>query len=212
MFSSLPGLLRSVTTAESSLVGRAANTNGDFWGYDQMRGLLVEISASGLHSSLTASARLIWEAQNQREPVAWVSCGASHFFPPDFERNGIDLSALLVIRAGGVLLGGRTTDRLVRSGAFGLVILDMGSGQQLSLPLLSRVASLCKKKNTATVCLTDKSRETASLGAVVSLRTEALRENLGKGRFRYRVRTIKDKRRGPGRENSELVFGPPGLR
>ena len=182
------------------------------WSFEQLQGRVCEISAKRDSASLTEVCRLILQAQQQSEPVVWVACRDSYFFPPDFEKNGVDLRALVVVCAPNTVAGGRAVDRLLRSGAFGLLILDVEKNQELPMPLLGRIMSLCKKQNAATICLTEKIAEEPSLGSVISLRTEALREDVGQGRFRCKVRGVKDKRRGPGWESSELAYAPPGLR
>jgi hypothetical protein len=49
------------------------------------------------------------------------------------------------------------------------------------------------------VCLTEKAAHEDSLGSLVSLRGEVRRRRLDAGTgYAYRVRALKDKRRGPG--------------
>ena len=67
------------------------------------------------------------EAQVASEPVAWIMLDTSSFYPPDVADAGIDLSALVVIRVQDGIGAARAAQRILRSGAFGLVIIDLSS-------------------------------------------------------------------------------------
>jgi recombination protein RecA len=60
------------------------------------------------------------------------------------------------------------------------------------------------------VCLTEKARDTASLGSLVSLRAEALRIR-ERPDFALSVLVIKDRRCGPGFTRTVKRRGPAGL-
>lgn len=96
------------------------------WGLASLRGRLVELSARGACATLTTAMELVVEAQTQREPVAWVTLGHGTFYPPDVAECGVDLSALVVIRAPDATAAARAAERVLRSGAFGLVVIDLG--------------------------------------------------------------------------------------
>ena len=97
------------------------------WNLSSLAGRLTEMSDSGAAPSLTAAAALILQAQQRGEPAAWIGFGNSIFFPPDFAEWGIDLEALPVIRVPDALAASGAADQLLRSGAFGLVVLDLKS-------------------------------------------------------------------------------------
>jgi recombination protein RecA len=184
------------------------------WDLARLSGRLTEISGKGASSVLTAAIGLVLDAQRAGEPVAWVTRPDSTFYPPDVADSGVDLAALVVVRlpAGDrAQKAGRVADRLVRSGAFGLVVLDLGADAQLPTPLQGRLVGLAQKHDAAIVCLTEKPDDASSLGSMVSLRAAAVREGDGDG-FRCKVRVVKDKRRGPGWTHLESVRGPAGLR
>ncbi len=82
----------------------------------------------------------------------------------------MDLAALVVVRTGDARTAGRAADVLLRSGAFGLVVLDLGTNTALPTPLQGRLVQLALKHDAAVLCLTDKEPDTASLGSLVSLR------------------------------------------
>ncbi|MDH3284188.1 MAG: recombinase A [Acidobacteriota bacterium] len=193
------------------------------WCLAELSGRLAELSGVGASAQLTMAFALVSEAQDRNEPTAWITSRRSTFFPPDAAESGVDLSALPVIFAPDASAAGRVAGRLARSGAFGLIVLDLAGmrptrsaryatmATEIPVPLLSRLAGLAQKHDVAALCLTDKPAESPSLGALVSLRCEARREDDGRGGFLCRVRAIKDKRRGPGWSHAEVRRGPAGL-
>jgi len=186
------------------------------WTFEELAGRLTEISATGATAALTAAMALVLEAQQAGEPVAWVTARHSTFFPPDVSDSGVDLDALAVVRVPTSGDAARAADRLVRSGAFGLVALDLGKRADIPMPMQGRLVGLAQRHDTAIVCITDKPDSSPSIGSMVSLRAVALRDPLadndGCDRFRCKVSVLKDKRRGPHWTHSEVVRGPAGLR
>ncbi|MCI0650824.1 MAG: DNA recombination/repair protein RecA [Planctomycetes bacterium] len=211
----------------------------------ELAGRLVELAGEGASAALTLAMRLVREAQEQGEPVAWVTSDESSFYPPDAAESGVDLAALAVVRIRAAAPAGipsaasaapaaaprffgasRTTataaaaarnaslaaERLLRSGAFGLVVLDLGGDADLALSIQSRLAGLAQRHHAALVCLTEKSEGASSLGSLVSLRAQAVRQWLSRDRFRCELRVLKDKRRGPTWSHVEVCRGPFGLR
>jgi recombination protein RecA len=183
------------------------------WGLAALRGRLVELSARGATATLTAAIEIVAEAQAQAEPVAWFTLGNATFYPPDVADSGVDLSALVVVRALDTTALARAAERCLRSGAFGLVVIDLGSTGDMSTQIQGRLVTLAQTHDAAIVCLTDKTEETASLGSLVSLRAEALRTRGARAgtEFEVGVRVIKDKRRGPGFTKTLKRSGPAGL-
>ena len=181
------------------------------WGLSIFTGRLGELSGGQTSAVLTLAFRLVLEAQRSREPVAWISRRDRVFYPPDAAAAAVDLEALVVIWVGGALNAARAADRLVRSGAFGLVILDLGKDTRLPLAALSRLSGLVRKHRAALLCLTEKEAGSPSLGPLVSIRAEATRSRPDPGRFICRVRILKDKQGRPGWEHEEAHRGPDGL-
>jgi recombination protein RecA len=187
------------------------------WGLASLRGRLVEISARGASATLTTAIDVVIEAQTQHEPVAWLTLANCTFYPPDVAECGVDLAALVVVRTHDAMAAARSAERLLRSGAFGLVVIDLGSGNgaELSMQIQGRLVTLAQTHDAAVVCLTEKTNDTASLGSLVSLRAEALRardvRGPANGEFAVTVRVIKDKRRGPGWTQTLKRRGPAGL-
>lgn len=181
------------------------------WSLDLLSGRFAELSSDGDTASISAAVSIILEAQRRGEPAAWVAAGPSTFFPPDVAASGIDLDALPVIRAAGALPAARAADWLLRSGAFAVVILDLGAGWEMRLPVQARLAGLAKKHRTALLCMTKKRRDDPSIGSLVSIRGEARARKNGFDKFTWEIRILKDKRRGPGWSYKEESRGVDGL-
>ena len=181
------------------------------WRLAEIAGRLVEISGSGAPASLTLAFGLVLEAQRQSEPVAWVTLEQSTFYPPDAAEGGVDLDALVIVRVPDARAVAHATERLVRSGAFGLLVLDLGAEAEVPTPLQARLAGLAQKHHAAMVCLTEKGSAAPSLGSLVSLRVQTRRTKTSEGRFTCELTVHKDKRRGPTWAYAEVCRGPAGL-
>jgi recombination protein RecA len=182
------------------------------WRLSIFSGRFGEISGNSAGASLSLVFQLVLEAQKQGEPVAWITSRKSTFFPPDAADAGIDLSALAVIRAPDTLAAARATEHLLRSGAFGLVVMDLGAKAYLPIHVQARLAGQARQHDTALLCITEKESNRPSLGSLVSLRAHTARTQKEKNRFRCEAHILKDKRRGPGWEYVEVYRGPDGLR
>jgi recombination protein RecA len=123
----------------------------------------------------------------------------------------VDLASLPVIIVANALQAARAADWLLRSGAFGVVVLDLGHSCELRIPVQSRLVGLAKKHHSALLCLTKKRSEAASIGSLVSIRGEAGVTKTGFDRFTWEVKILKDKRRGPGWGYKEERSGVEGL-
>jgi recombination protein RecA len=177
----------------------------------ELTGRLSEISGQGNSAVLTLAFALILDAQQEGEPVAWIASRESTFYPPDAASSGVDLSALAVVRCPDKGAVARAADRLARSGAFGLLVLDLESKGDVPLPLQTRLTGLAHKYDIAIVLLTEKRDDAPSVGSLISLRGSAERRWAPDGRIACGFRTLKDKRRGPGWERESVCHGPPGL-
>ncbi len=181
------------------------------WNVDLLAGRYAELSSEGETACKSAAVSVILEAQHRGEPSAWIAAGPSTFFPPDAAASGIDLDALPVVRTKNALQAARTADWLLRSGAFAVVVLDLGHDCNIRIPIQSRLAGLAKKHHTALLCLTKKRSEAPSIGSLVSLRGQAGLKKTGFDRFAWAVHIIKDKRKGPGWIYEAEGRGPDGL-
>lgn len=202
-------LLRSASEvlAHQSQVSTGAN-----WSFDALRGRLIELAIDGNGSALTAAMDIALQAQLGAEPVAWISATNTLFYSVDAELFGLDLSALAVVRARSVLSSLRSAERLMRSGAFGVVVLDLGPMPQVPPAALGKLVKLAQLHDAVVICLTVTKHGRTSLGSMVSLRVISKRERVGDGRFACRVEALKDKQRGPGWVVESERSGPLGLR
>ena len=183
------------------------------WSLDGLRGRLVELSARGATATLTEAVELVVEAQQAGEPAAWVTLSNATFYPPDAADSGVDLAALAVVRVLDATAAARAAERLLRSGGFGLVILDFGGAGTVEVPIAhqGRLVTLAQAHDAAVVCITEKANDAASLGSLVSLRAEALRLHEREHDYQVTLRVLKDKRRGPGWEKTLKKRLPAGL-
>jgi len=192
---------------------RQASPEHERWGLSALRGRLVALSARGATATLTTAIELVLEAQLAAEPIGWVTLGNTTFYPPDVADSGVDLAALVVVRVIDSTTAARAAERLLRSGAFGLIVLDFGGGGAVELATAhqGRLVTLAQAHDAAVVCLTEKSSDAASLGSLVSLRAEALRLRDRAHDYDVTLRVLKDKRRGPGWSRTIKLRGPAGL-
>jgi len=184
------------------------------WGLSACMGRLVEISGTRGSARLTAACGLIADAQREGEHVAWISLRGSIWFAPDLADSGIDLDALIVVRLARLRDAARAADELVRSKAFGLLVIDAstaGRGDVLPLAGFTRLAGLVHAHDTALVFLTRAADSQPSLASLIALRAEARHASRGDGHFETCVRVLKDKRRGPGALRMEICRGPAGV-
>lgn len=188
-----------------------ATDAGKSWSLPAFAGRLVEVSGDGTGAPLTFAFRLVLEAQRGGEPVVWVGRKDAAFYPPDAAAAGVDLAALPVVRVVDALSAAGAADLLLRSGAFGLLVLDLGAQALLPIHAQTRLAALAKQHATAVLCVTEKRAARPSLGSLVSVRAQAVRTVRDQDRFRCEVRILKDKRRGPGWTHAEVCRGPDGV-
>ncbi|MFQ5511140.1 MAG: recombinase A [Candidatus Krumholzibacteriia bacterium] len=179
------------------------------WSLDTLAGRFLEISSPAV--SMTAAASLILDSQHRGEPAAWVTVGDTTFFPPDFAATGIDLQSLPVVRVPHLLPAARAGAELLRSGGFGVIVLDLGSEIDMRIAVQARLAALARKHHTTLLCLTHKEPAVPSLGPLVSLRAQGVIHKTGFDRFTWELDVLRDKHRGLGWRHTEVYRGPDGL-
>jgi recombination protein RecA len=179
------------------------------FGLAELQGRLAELSG---HGRLTAAVRLVHDAQRLGEPAVWLCAPGATFHPPDLAANGVDLAALPVVRAPELRALLRAADRVLRAGAFGLVVLDCDglADADLPLPAQVRLAGLALQHDAALVCLVEHAGTVR--GSLVSLRADCARRRTAPGEFECVLRVAKDKRRGRGWQTVEACHGAAGLR
>lgn len=206
----LPLFSHSTTSSEG---GSDSSRRSGGLRVDELCGRLVEFSgAAGGRGVLTAAMQLVLWAQQQGEPVAWITDQDSSFFPPDAAEGGVDLDALIVIRVPQAHDIPRAADSLARSGAFGLLVLDLEGGGEVPTPLLTRLQGLARKHEMIVAFLTEKNASAPSVGPLVSLRAEisCVRESPQTDRFQLSSSVLRDKRRSPGWRWVETCRAPMG--
>ena len=149
----------------SAQIFQPITTGASPWTLREIAGRFVEISSSAASASLTIVFALLREAQEQKELVGWVTSMEDFFYPPDAAQVGIDLTALAVIRLSRSENIPRAGEKLLRSGGFGVVVLDLGAGD-IPMPLQSRLTGLAHHHHTALICLTGKEQAMLSIGSL----------------------------------------------
>ena len=192
------------------------------WSLAELSGRVVELSGRGATALLTVAVGLVLEAQHKQEPVAWITHPAATVFPPDVAQNGVDLGALLFVRVAAAEAMLRAADHLLRSGAFGLVILDLPARIDVPLSAQVRLAGLAKKHEAVLVYLVSGSGVSgsgvsgkngmAATSSLVSLRATCHRRRVDAGRFECALHITKDKRRGQEWSHVQVFHGAVGLR
>ncbi len=180
------------------------------WNLQEVSGRLVEISEPQPIASLSFAFLLVREAQNSGEYAAWIGTLDSVFYPPDAATNGIDLVNFPVLRLPQTHQASRSVEMLLRSGAFRLVILDLGKQHNLAAARLSQLNALVRKHNTCVLFLTNKQLDEPSLGSLVSLRAHTARERVCDGKFLCNIHVLRDKRRGQNWHWSTHFVGVEG--
>lgn len=193
---------------------------------ESLAGGIAEISGPAPAAGCTAAARLIGQAQGRGEPAAWIAAGDSFFFAPDLQETGTDLDALPLVRVSGPLAGARAAEHLLRSGAFGLIILDLGrhggsfSGSPgrsssastiLPIPVQVRLAALCRHHHAALLLLARAPAGAPPVASFASLRAEGRVYKTAFDRFACRLQIVKDKRGGTAWSVEEIFRGPDGM-
>lgn len=91
-------------------------------------GRMIEVSGANGAARHTTAAALVRQAQLDGETTIWIQPEGGSLFPPDLADAGVDLQALVVVHVpqdrGEVGLA-RAAELLLRSGAVGLVVLDL---------------------------------------------------------------------------------------
>lgn len=196
------------------------------WNLESLAGGITEISGPAPAAGLTAAARLVREAQERGEPAAWIAAGGSLFYAPDLHDWGVDLAALPVAQVNGAVAAARAAECLLRSGAFALIVLDLGRAdgvtptrdpgrftRSAALPtaVQVRLAALCRRHEAALLLLAQKSEGMPPIASMAILRAEGTVRKTGFDRFTFELRVVKDKRQGTGWTHEEVLRGPDGL-
>ncbi|MCA9701838.1 MAG: hypothetical protein KC431_30230 [Myxococcales bacterium] len=210
-------------------------------------GRITELCGS---AQTTAAVSILAQAQREGETAAWIQPVRGELYPPDLEAFGVDVGALVVIHVpeapaanqrprraiglgsqpttGGQIAGPsgqcRAAELLLRSGGFGLVVIDFCHDEPRgSTAWQGRLLGLARQHEARLVLLRRSAREQpASLGPLVGLRlashvarAPAPNDPPGftprTGRFELRHEVLKNKSGGPVAPAPAHVRGPWGL-
>lgn len=189
-------------------------------------GRLVELSApvASAGARTSTAVALLRRAQREGETTAWIQSSGGPLYPPDLHDGGIDLEALVVVHvptSEGAAGLGKAAEMLLRSGAFGLVVVDLGALEtkpQAGSKAATRTAwqgrllGLARQHEARVLLLTEKPSHADSLGPLVGLRVEPRRTRRPDGTFCIEHHVLKNKSGAPVSPASELFLGTPGLR
>jgi hypothetical protein len=202
-------MIRASKMRDNAWTDQSPALHRAWWNLDELGGRLAELSG---RTRLTMACTLVREAQQSMIPVAWISATPHTFFPPDMAHNEVDLDALPVIWVPDSAAACRAADWLIRSSAFGLIIIDLGSTEPPLTMLQGRLAHMARNNDTAVLFLTEKDSHARSLSSMITLRGQSSRLPAAPFQYVCEVCALKDKRRGPGWKYRETFYGPAGLR
>ncbi len=178
------------------------------------RGQLLELARGPRSAATTAAVQIVLAAQQEGDPAAWVQPVGGTLYPPDVAATGVDLEGLLVIHV--PASAGRSglpkaAEILLRSGAFGAVVVDVdGAGVPRGGAWLGRLGSLAREHACRCVFLAGPAE--GSLGPLISVRVRPGRRRVRPGRFALDSDVLKDKSGArPELLGPPLHEGPPGM-
>lgn len=165
------------------------------WSYRRLAGRLSELSADGADASLSLAMQAVYDAQCEGETVVWVGDHESSFYPLDAVEQGVDIQHVVVVRATVKNLM-QAAYELARSGSFGLLVIDVTQFKQLDVREgdLAKLLALCQKYRAAVLFLTHKHEHDLSLGALISFRGHARRQQGDGFEYTCALEVLKDKK------------------
>lgn len=177
------------------------------------RARLIELATGPGAASVTAAVQIALLAQREGDPVAWLQLERAGLFPPDLAACGLDLAALAVVhvpRAEGALGLAKGAELVLRTGAFGAVVLDLtGAAPPRGEAWLSRLGALAREHDCRVVLLGAAAQ--SSRGAMIALRLRAVRKRQRPGRFTLEAELLRRKAGLSASLPSPAVRGPEGL-
>lgn len=186
------------------------------WQGKALAGRIIELSGSTGRTSTAVS--MLLAAQREGEAVVWIEPTDGSLYPPDLVAAGVDLDALVIVRVPtkegpeGLC---RVAEWLVRSGGFGLLVMDlMGRAPAAQSPWQTRLSGLLRKHDAQLCVLSDSEAAAPSLGAMVALRLEPQRQRDEDGSFLLSHHILKNKlgvAHGPAPERRRAPAGLEAL-
>jgi recombination protein RecA len=187
-------------------------------------GRVIELSGgcegSGANARTSTAVAILRQLQAEGETAVWVQPQGGALYPPDLHEAGIDLDALVVVHIAASAATQRSTglckaaELLIRSGAFGLVVIDMVEATPAAATVsawLGRMLGLARQHDSRVVLLTEKPTHADSVGTLVGLRIESHRHRDSSGSFVVEHHVIKNKSGAPFDVAGDRYRGPDGL-
>ena len=198
----------------SRLLDKRRVDDADGLGLDALRGQLTEFTANCGHPQITLAARQLVESHRAGEPAAWIGPSDALPYPPDVARGGIDWSALALIHSSQPQQASVAADKLLRSGGFGLVVVDLIGMHpaRIADPLAGRLLRLAEHHDSAVVFLTRNPDGSGGVCSLVALRVRARWADTGAEQLRMVCQITRDKRGGRHRRIEEVYDGALRLR
>lgn len=193
-----------------------ASAPGGGVAWASMAGRLTQVASAPGGGATSVAVAYVQQAQRQGEPVAWVQWERGNLYPPDLAAAGVRLDALLVVHAGHA---GQTQPRLraaellLRSGGFGLVVLDLTAGVvPPGLAWQHRLQTWARQHHGVVLLLTHQAdTQAASLGALIALQIVPQVAPVAAGRFALTCAVHKNKLGQNVPDWSWARRGPQGL-
>ena len=208
---------RKVLTASQLERRRHRGPRPSELGLAVVAGKLVELAGGAGGATLTAAMSLVRQAQAEVASPVWVTPRGATFYPPDAAAAGVCLAALPVVRVPDAATALLAADPLLRSGAFGLVVLDLldpPRARERGAPasVWGRLQGLAHKHDAALVILTHKTGAMSSVSSMVSLRAQVSWAAGAGGEVELDIQVTKDKQHGPGWAQKERCRAAVGMR
>ncbi|HJL04727.1 MAG TPA: hypothetical protein RMH85_14490 [Polyangiaceae bacterium LLY-WYZ-15_(1-7)] len=152
--------------------------------------------AAGLAARTSLAVAEVVRVQREGEPVAWVQPERSgSFYAPDAAEAGVDLDELVLVRVPDRATElARAAELLLRSGGFGLVVVDLedldARSGRMPARALSRLHALAREHDARVLLLTAPAE--GALGPMVGVRVAPRRERAGEG-WLVRAELVRDK-------------------
>jgi recombination protein RecA len=159
-------------------------------------GRITELSSARAQGRFTAAVSIVMRAQAEGEPIVWIQPKGGSLFPPDLHEAGVDLGGLTVVHippAAGARGRVRAAELVLRSGAFGAVVVDLTDGLPRSSAWSGRLHGLAHQHACRVVVLTSTDESRGSAGPLVGVRLQPTRDRRGPGRFAVSARVLRDK-------------------
>ncbi len=158
-------------------------------------GRVVELCAGAAAGRLTLAASFVRAAQAAGELAAWVQPEGAGLYPPDLAAAGVSLDELVVVHtpvASGPEAVARAAELLLRSGGFGLAVLDLCAARPRGEGWVVRLGGVTRRHGARVVLLTALRAEATSAGALVAVRARPRRRFEG-GRFVLEAEVLRDR-------------------